>query len=142
MQDLPDDDVIESVGQWIRSWGGEVASVDIAAARARFSPDVVAFGTYAEVVHGLDDLEARQWHNVWPAIDGFTFRVDDLVVIASEDRCQAVAVVPWDSIGKATDGTTFPRPGRATVVLRRSSPTAPWFGVHTHFSLVPSAPTG
>ena len=138
MQDPSESEAIESsVREWVRAWGAEVAAVDLAAARRRFSPDVVAFGTYAEVVHGLDDLESQQWRNVWPRIEGFSFRVDELVVIASPDRCQAVAVVPWDSNGKTADGTAFPRPGRATVVLRRESPTAAWFGVHTHFSLVP-----
>jgi ketosteroid isomerase-like protein len=129
----------QSVRDWIRAWGSEVAAVAMATARSRFSPDVVAFGTYAEVVHGLDDLESQQWRNVWPKIEGFSFRVDELVVIASRDGCQAVAVVPWDSTGTNAAGVRFPRPGRATVVLRRESPAAPWLGVHTHFSLVPGS---
>src|SRR5262245_27140908 len=129
-----------SVRDWIAAWGSEVASVDIAAARLRFDPDVVAFGTYAGVVHGIDALEAEQWRNIWPTIDGFTFRLDELVVLASADGCQAVAVVPWDSGGRGADGAAYDRPGRATVVLRRQSTDAPWFGVHTHFSLVPSPP--
>jgi ketosteroid isomerase-like protein len=118
-------------------WGAEVASVDIAAARRRFAPDVVAFGTFARMVHGLDALEADQWRNVWPSISGFAFRLDELVVIASTDGCQAVALVPWDSEGNDADGVAYARPGRATVVLRRDAPHAPWLGVHTHFSLVP-----
>jgi ketosteroid isomerase-like protein len=132
------DQLAATVRDWVAAWGAEVATVDMAAARRRFSPDVVAFGTYADVVHGLDQLEAQQWNSVWPAIDGFAFRIGELVVIASDDGCQAVAVVPWDSVGTAADGTTFARPGRATIVLRRESATAPWLGVHTHFSLVPN----
>jgi ketosteroid isomerase-like protein len=139
MQDSADRDVETSVREWIAAWGQEVAAVDMAMARHRFSPDVVAFGTYAEIVHGLDELEAEQWANVWPAISGFSFRVDELVVLASPDGCQAVAVVPWDSVGTAADGSTVARPGRATVVLRRESPAAPWLGVHTHFSLAPAS---
>jgi ketosteroid isomerase-like protein len=127
-----------SVREWIRAWGADVAAVDLATARTRFSPDVVAFGTYAEVVYGLDDLESQQWRNVWPNIEGFSFRVDELVVLASPDGCQAVAVVPWDSIGRDDAGESFARPGRATVVLRRDTPDSKWFGVHTHFSLVPA----
>ncbi len=138
MQDAADDDVARTVREWIAAWGVEVATVDLAGARRRFSPDVISFGTYAEVVHGLDQLAAKQWANVWPAISGFTFRVDELTVIASPDGCQAVAVVPWDSVGTNVDGSTVARPGRATVVLRRDSPTAPWVGLHTHFSLAPS----
>jgi ketosteroid isomerase-like protein len=139
MQDPPESDPIErSVREWIRAWGAEVAAVDMASARRRFSPEVVAFGTYAEVVHGLDALESQQWCNVWPTIEGFSFQVDELVVIASPDGCQAVAVVPWNSVGRNdAGGGRFPRPGRATVVLRRESSDAPWLGVHTHFSLAP-----
>ncbi len=138
MQDSADRDVVRTVREWIAAWGAEVAAVDVATARRRFSPDVVSFGTFAELVHGIDQLATEQWANVWPAISGFTFRVDELTVIASADGCQAVAVVPWDSVGTNADGSTVARPGRATVVLRRDSPAAPWLGVHTHFSLAPS----
>ena len=141
MQDpLAADALTATVRAWIAAWGAEVAAVDMAAARHRFAPDVVAFGTFARIVHGLDALEADQWRNVWPTISGFTFRVDELVVLASADGCQAVAVVPWDSEGRDADGAAYDRPGRATVVLRRESVDAPWFGVHTHFSLVPPRP--
>jgi ketosteroid isomerase-like protein len=141
MQDpLAADALVASVRDWMAEWGAEVASVDIASARRRFAPDVVAFGTFARMVRGLDALEADQWRNVWPAIRGFTFRLDELVVLASSDGCQAVAVVPWDSEGSDAGGVAHARPGRATVVLRRESADAPWFGVHTHFSLVPRQP--
>jgi ketosteroid isomerase-like protein len=141
MQDPADAELVESVREWMRAWGAEVAGVDIAAARRRFSPDVVAFGTYAEVVRGLDDLERQQWRNVWPQIEGFAFRLDELVVIPSADGRQAVAVVPWDSVGRSDDATKFARPGRATVVLQRESADTPWLGVHTHFSLAPTNPS-
>ena len=139
MQARPGRDVETSVREWIAAWGLEVASVDMTAARSRFADDVVAFGSFAEVVHGIDELQAKQWAIVWPAISGFSFRIDELIVIASDDGCQAVAVVPWDSVGKHADGSAVARPGRATVVLRRESPADPWLGVHTHFSLVPDA---
>jgi ketosteroid isomerase-like protein len=126
-----------SVREWIAAWGAEVAAVDMATARRRFDRDVVSFGTRAAVVHGLDELERDQWNNVWPTIEGFSFRLDELVVIAAGDGCQAVAVVPWDSYGFDAGGARFPRPGRATVVLRRATTAAEWRGVHTHFSLAP-----
>jgi ketosteroid isomerase-like protein len=142
MQD-PDEtqrsDALEaSVREWVGAWGDEVAAVRMSEARRRFSPDVVAFGTYAEIVRGIDALETEQWRNVWPTISRFRFRLDELVVLASADACQAVAVVPWDSVGIADDGTSYARPGRATIVLRRDSTTGRWLGVHTHFSLAPS----
>ena len=135
---MQDRNVVASVRDWVAAWGAEVAAVDMTTARDRFATDVVAFGTYAEAVRGLDRLEAEQWRNVWPKISGFEFRVDEIVVLASADGTQAVAVVPWDSVRIDADGTRFDRPGRATIVLERSSATDRWTGVHTHFSLAPA----
>src|SRR5256886_2118900 len=50
---------------------------------------------------------------------------------------QAWVAAPWDSRGVRPDGTTFPRPGRLTVVLARRE--GRWLAVHTHFSLTPSS---
>lgn len=125
----------DSVRAWIEAWGDEVAAVDIDAARRRFAPDVSAFGTHADVVIGLDRLVSEQWSQVWPAIEDFRFMTDAMQVTVSADRLLAVAVVGWSSTGIAHDGSRFPRPGRATVVLRRTSFDEPWLGVHTHFSL-------
>lgn len=128
---------------WVAAWGDEVAAVELDRARARFSPDVVGFGTHAGVVHGLDALHRDQWSNVWPTIADFAFVVDEAVVLASPDGLQAVVVVPWTSTGFDAARRPFARPGRATVVLQRSSAGGDWLGTHTHFSLVPttSAPT-
>jgi ketosteroid isomerase-like protein len=135
MQDPVLPEVDGSVREWISAWGAEVAAVGLAAARARFADDVVAFGTHADIVVGLDALEAEQWSRIWPAIEDYRFRTDELVVQASPDGLQAVAIVGWDSTGFSADGTPFDRPGRATVVLRRAHRGAPWIGTHTHFSL-------
>ena len=125
----------QSVKMWVDDWGTEVASVDLTAARRRFIADVIAFGTFADVVVGLDRLHDEQWAQVWPKIDAFRFLTDDMEVLVSPDRLMAVAVVGWDSVGIAEDGSRFPRPGRATVVLRRNTTDAAWLGTHTHFSL-------
>jgi ketosteroid isomerase-like protein len=124
-----------SVHEWMAAWGDEVAAVALDTARQRFAPDVVAFGTYADTVRGLDQLYADQWSRIWPAIEDFRFELDALDVIVSPDRLLAVAVVPWTSTGQDAVGSRFARPGRATVVLRRASLDAPWLGIHTHFSL-------
>jgi ketosteroid isomerase-like protein len=146
MQPLsPLDPTHVTVRDWIAAWGGEVADVALEAARKRIAPDVVSFGTHADVVYGIDALFEQQWSKVWPAIEGFRCLVDDLVVLASDDHTQAVAVVGWDSTGFAADGSRFTRPGRATVVLARADATGPWLGTHTHFSLgrdVPAATHG
>lgn len=129
-----------SVKAWMDDWGAQVAAVRLREARNRFSPDVVAFGTHADVVTGLDALVDEQWSQVWPTIEDFAFATDQLHVLVSPDRLQAVAVVPWSSTGIAEDGSRFERPGRATVVLGRRSLQDPWLGVHTHFSLARGVP--
>ena len=128
-------DVDASVRAWIAAWGAEVAAVELFRARDRFDPDVVAFGTLADVVNGIDQLHDDQWAQVWPNIADFAFRVDDAEVLASPDGMLAVGVVPWDSTGTDDAGRPFARPGRATIVLARAGRDADWRGVHTHFSL-------
>ncbi len=125
----------QSVKAWVDDWGAEVAAVDLAAARLRFATDVSAFGTHADVVIGRDNLETEQWSQIWPAIEDFRFVSDEMQILMSPDRLQAIAVVGWTSIGIARDGHRFDRPGRATVVLTRDSIDKPWLGIHTHFSL-------
>src|ERR1051326_4935371 len=89
-----------------------VRAVDFERAHALFADDVVAFGTFATVVSGRDRLEREQWRNVWPTIREFTFRLDELHCLGSE---QALCfVVPWNSLGTSVDGRSFSRPGRAT----------------------------
>ena len=59
---------------------------------------------------------------------------------SSPDGCRRWPSCRGTRPASAADGTRFPRPGRATIVLRRESADGPWLGVHTHFSLVPCAP--
>jgi ketosteroid isomerase-like protein len=137
--DSPSTDA-DSVRAWLRQWSDEVAGADIAAGRERFADDLIAFGTHADVVRGRDEVEAEQWSKIWPAIDDFRFDSDSADVLVSTDRLQAVIVTTWQSTGIAADGGHFPRPGRATIVVRRATPDAPWLGVHTHFSLARGVP--
>lgn len=130
----------DSVRAWLRDWGDCVAAADIDAALPLFATDVVGFGTRADVAVGRDQLAAQQWRHVWPAIEGFAFDVDGALVLVAGDGLQAVIATTWTSSGTRPDGTVGPRPGRATVVLRRHDTQSPWLGVHTHFSLAP-APT-
>ncbi len=125
----------QTVARWIDEWGAEVASVDLDASRRRFLGGVVAFGTFADVVVGLDRLHDEQWSRVWPTIESFRFHTERMEVQVSPDRLIAVAIVGWESVGVAEDGSRFPRPGRATVVLRRTALDANWMCTHTHFSL-------
>jgi ketosteroid isomerase-like protein len=134
---IPDRSIVE----WVADWGAEVAAADIRAGRRRFDDDLIAFGTHADVVVGRDAVEAGQWAQIWPAIEDFEFRLDDLRVRLSPDGLMAVAIVPWNSTGIDADGTRFDRPGRATIVLERDAVGEPWSGTHTHFSLAPGVPS-
>lgn len=130
----------QAIREWFSEWGGQVASVDFVSARELFHPDVIGFGTYMDVVRGLEHLENRQWRSIWPTIEGFTFLVDELVSDASEDGKHAYGIVPWTSTGFHADGSSYPRPGRATVLFTRESVDEPWRAIHTHISLAPGTP--
>ncbi|HVC33577.1 MAG TPA: nuclear transport factor 2 family protein [Chloroflexota bacterium] len=121
--------------RWLSALQTCVRAVDFENARPLFAEDVVSFGTHASVVAGRDALERDQWRHVWPRIRDFSFRLDDTRCLG-DDR-GLVVVVPWDSLGVRPDGTTFPRPGRATVLLRLRE--RQWVAAHTHFSLSPPA---
>jgi ketosteroid isomerase-like protein len=112
-----------------------VRGVNYEQARPLFADDVVAFGTFAAVVEGRNRLENEQWRNVWPNISDFTFRLDELHALGTESWI--CVIVPWDSIGqRSTNGESFNRPGRATLVLNRRGDR--WVATHSHFSLAPS----
>lgn len=135
------DATLAAIRAWFDTWGEYVRTRDFVAARALFDPAVVGFGTHMRIVHGLDALERDQWRNVWPSIERFTFRTDELEGDVSTDGRTAWAIVPWESTGFAEDGTPFSRPGRATVVFQRDEPSGEgWRAIHTHFSLTPGTP--
>ena len=118
---------------WLTALARCVQAVDYESARPLFAPDVRAFGTYAEVVTGRDALERQQWRVVWPAIREFAFRLDEVCCVG--DETMLGVVVPWNSLGVKSDGTTFSRPGRATLILVMRE--GRWVAIHSHFSLAP-----
>ena len=101
---------------WLERFSGYVREVDYAAARPLFHPDVLAFGTHRDVIPGLAAWQATQWDNVWPKTSDFRFDTAAARVLVSADNTMATVVVPWTSTGYHQDGTTFDRPGRATMV--------------------------
>ncbi len=128
------DPLTASARAWLAALERCVRAVDYGSARPLFALDVRAFGTHAEVVTGRDALEREQWRVVWPAIREFAFRLDEACCVG--DETMLAVIVPWDSLGVNPDGTTFPRPGRATLVLVKRE--AQWIAIHSHFSLAPS----
>jgi ketosteroid isomerase-like protein len=130
-------DELKPLREWDDMWGICVAAVDFESARSLFAKDVVSFGTHATFfVSGIDALQDGQWSKVWPKISDFEFLTSDLIGAINDDA--AWAAVPWASTGYHEDGSSFDRPGRATVTYRREGPK--WLGTHTHFSLRPGVP--
>ena len=131
---------ITGVKEWFAILAAHVREVDFVGARQICAPDMIAFGTFTDFMTGRDAAERQQWRNVWPHIDGFRFR-PDIHAIVSPDRLQAVGMAVFDSTGYHEDGTSYDRPGRATVVFVRDSVDATWVALHTHLSLFRDVPT-
>ncbi len=120
---------------WLQALQKCVRAVDYTAARKLFAADAYAFGTRAAIVRGRGALERGQWRRVWPRIRDFTFRLAEMHCVGSEtDLC---VIVPWDSRGVNADGSTFARPGRATIFLTHRG--GRWVALHSHFSLAPAS---
>lgn len=124
----------EAARHWFEALQECVRAVDYRRARDLFADEVVSFGTHASLVFGRDALQREQWSHVWPAIREFTFRLDEILCHGDERGLCAVAL--WDSLGTGPGGSTYPRPGRATVLLELRQ--GRMVATHTHFSLSPS----
>lgn len=120
---------------WFQVWEKQVQNKDFEAAKKLFENDVVSFGTWMNVVEGLDKLYSDQWKNIWPTINNFKFVSNTLFIQISPDRLLANSILVWNSTGYKKNGNSFKRNGRATVVLKRSNLDNSWKGIHTHFSL-------
>ena len=131
---------LAAVKTWFETLAAHVREVDYIGARPIFAPDMIAFGTFTDFMTGREVAEQQQWRNVWAHIDEFRFRFD-IRAIVSPDRLQAVGMAIFDSTGYREDGTSYDRPGRATVVFVRDKVGAPWLAQHTHLSLFRDVPT-
>ena len=129
-----------TVKEWFAGWGDRVAAVDFTEARSYFDSDALGFGTWMDLVEGLDRLEAEQWRSIWPTIRDFHHDTDKLKVAVSPDRQMAVGMLVWTSTGFAEDGAPYERPGRTTAVLVRDGVDGPWRAIHTHVSLFRGVP--
>jgi ketosteroid isomerase-like protein len=122
-----------AVREWFARLSRYCVAVDYVSARGIFASDVVSFGTKAEVVAGLERLEAEQWRGIWPNITGF--EIDPGRVRSGGEAGLVWGVASWTSTGYDEQGRPFERPGRATIVLERRKGS--WLCVHSHFSLRP-----
>ncbi|MCH8236283.1 MAG: nuclear transport factor 2 family protein [Chloroflexi bacterium] len=126
----------DAVRAWFALLGKFCAAIDYDAAEAIFAPEVVSFGTRADIVTGLDNLRRNQWEGIWGNVADF--RVDLESVQAFGDGEIAWGVATWTSTGFDEVHRPFDRPGRATVTLARRD--GAWLATHTHFSLNPGTP--
>jgi ketosteroid isomerase-like protein len=127
-------DPIVPLREWLVRWHTAVQNRDFETGRSMCAADMVAFGTVAPFVTGIDEIMKAQWHHDWPHTRGFTIDVANARGEIIGDHAWAAAT--WDSIGFHADGTEFPRPGRCTIVFARRD--GRWLATHTHFSLSPS----
>lgn len=124
---------------WLADFAACVRAVDYAGAYRFWHDDIVIFGTYQELVKSRQAWTDTQWDNVWPRTADFAFDLANTEVLASPDGQMVVAITPWTSTGFHPDGSAFPRPGRATIILARQ-PDGRWLGVHSHMSLGKGVP--
>jgi hypothetical protein len=130
------------VWPWLDGFARCVRERDFDGGRALFAPDAHGFGTVVRVAGARAKLEKEQWGWVWPRTSGFRFERRGARVEIADDGLWAVAMVTWKACNKeAPRRMVFDRRGRATIVLRRTGPDAPWIARHTHFSFDPPART-
>ena len=120
---------------WFLEWEKFVQNKQYLLASQLFESDVLSFGTWMDIVKGLDNLEEKQWKKIWPTISNFTFLTETLIIQLSPDRLMANCVLIWDSLGYDEFGKQFKRPGRASITLKRDDINMSWRAIHTHLSL-------
>ena len=129
-------DAEHSIREWFREMERHTQNLDFTSARKLMASDVLAFSTRTNVMTGVEALVEEQWTPTWPSLRDFTYDLDQLHVRVSGDF--AWAVLPWRSTGFNSDGTSFPRPGRATIIFEQQNGV--WLAIHSHYSLAPGTP--
>ncbi|WP_082434105.1 ATP-grasp fold amidoligase family protein [Devosia sp. A16] len=120
---------------WLKTWEQLINAGDYASARQLFATDVVAFGSLAETMNGLDALEQQQWRKIWGSNREFAFEAPAMV--SASDGASTVAL-RWHSKGMTEDGGWYERRGRCTLVLERRGRGL--VCTHSHFSMDPGIP--
>ncbi len=119
---------------WLTDWHTAVRNRDFDAGKTLCAPDLVAFGTVAPFVMGIENVMKAQWEHVWPYIKGFT--IDAAGAHGGIEGDHGWVAATWESRGLRPDGTDFHRPGRCTIIFARRH--GRWLATHTHFSLSPN----
>ena len=140
MSDASAAEDLERVRAWFAELARCVRAVDFVAARHLFAEDMVAFGTFSDLVVGREAVERQQWRSVWPFIADFRWRLEEVRAFVAADRLSATGLACFDSTGFSRGGERYERPGRATVAFRRAAIGEPWTARHTHMSLFRGVP--
>jgi ketosteroid isomerase-like protein len=127
---------VAELHQWLADFSEAVRSADYARGRELFAEDVVAFGTRAPLIRGIDSLVEDQWECIWDITRGFQYSFDQAEIGILQES--AWVAVPWTSQGQDSAGRWYDRPGRATYILRRTE--GRWLAIHSHHSLDPKSP--
>ena len=69
----PSNNTHVSIKLWFELWESYVQNKDFETAKNLFHDEVVTFGTWMDVVQGLEKLCNHQWKNIWPTITNFEF---------------------------------------------------------------------
>ena len=97
----------KKIKSWFLEWEKFVQKKQYSSALQFFENDVVSFGTWMDVVEGLDQLKINQWENIWPTISGFKFLTETLFIQLSPDKLFANSILTWTSLGYHQDGKNF-----------------------------------
>ncbi len=127
----------EQVLQWLDDWQLLINTGQYEAARSLFSSDVLAFGTVTGMMRGLQELEQRQWREVWHRIKDFCFDKETVKIFTDSTSQIATVCCLWHSLGK-TRASWYERRGRVTLVLRVMDNRLSC--LHSHFSMEPGIP--
>lgn len=124
------------VREWLDDFARYVRDIDYEAGMAMFNEDIYCFGSVANSTSGLDDLVNSQWQKIWPNITDFQYQLEAMQCVFSDDKKMACVITPWISTGYNKDGSTFSRPGRMTLLLKKDA-AGQWKAQHTHYSVLP-----
>jgi len=119
--------------EWLQTFASFVRDVNYESARPLFHPEVIAFGTHRNVISSLEQWVVSQWDSVWPQTSDFEFDLEQTKILIGDDSSMATVIAPWTSTGYHQDGSTFARPGRATMIFYKQADR--WVCVHSHMSL-------
>src|SRR5207245_2775602 len=118
-------DAIAPLRAWLREWQARVRTVDFEGGRTMCASEIVAFGTVAPMVEGIDAVMDAQWHQVWGNIPDLTAHADPARGAIPADR--GWPPTPWDAPGTRSASTSWPARSSSAASSRCGCPSTPTF---------------